>query len=153
MSFVCLGKKKTPNVIGIEHLLGRMEGIRLERQAGARSHRPLKAVLASQLQIQFSRRCSAILGLQATLVLCQLALGSVNRRGNRESGNQGEGEGTCQCLFACSSHHGHLSNDILLLTVAFGSASMFLQAPPLILLALTSPICSPALKMGATSCS
>lgn len=30
MSLVCLGKEKTPNMTGIEHMVGRMEGIRLE---------------------------------------------------------------------------------------------------------------------------
>ena len=78
ISFVVWGKKKKPNVIGTECMM-RMEGIRLGRKAGARSHRPLKAVLASQLQIHSSPPCSAIFGLQIVVHLCQLVLGSVNR--------------------------------------------------------------------------
>lgn len=31
MSLLCLGKKKKPNVIGTEYMMGGMEGMRLDR--------------------------------------------------------------------------------------------------------------------------
>lgn len=145
-----LGKEKTPSVTGIEHMVGRMEGIRLLTEAGARSQRPLNAGLASHLQIQFSLSCSATLGLQTILLLCQLGLGFVTRRGSGESGRQGEGKGSYSCLFACSSHHGHLSNDN---AASHGGISCSLQ-----ILTGSSDSSSSTLpslfsiKVGATSC-